>query len=186
MYGQEVGLLSNQIALYLAAYVVGGAVAQYPVGWAADKYDRRHVLIWLSVLSVLTCGAAILLSDRGPWANYLTIAAFGFTTMPIYSVSTAHAHDYATPMERVELSAAMMFLYAVGAIASPYLAAVLIANFGAGAMFAMIGVAHVVLVVFGLVRMNARPAPVTRTPFTDEPRTSFQIGRLLGWFRDRG
>lgn len=185
MYGQEVGLMSNQIALYLAAYVVGGALAQYPVGWAADKYDRRHVLIWLSVLSVLTCGAAILLSDQGPWANYLTIAAFGFTTMPIYSVSTAHAHDYATPMERVELSAAMMFLYAVGAIASPYLAAVLIANFGSGAMFAMIAVAHVLLVIFGVIRMNARPAPATRTPYTDEPRTSFQIGRLIGWIRDR-
>ena len=185
MYGQEVGLMSNQIALYLAAYVVGGALAQYPVGWAADKYDRRHVLIWLSVLSVLTCGAAILLSDQGPWANYLTIAAFGLTTMPIYSVSTAHAHDYATPMERVELSAAMMFLYAVGAIASPYLAAVLIANFGPGAMFAMIAVAHVLLVIFGVIRMNARPAPATRTPYTDEPRTSFQIGRLIGWIRDR-
>ena len=185
MYGQEVGLLSNQIALYLAAYVVGGAFAQYPVGWAADKYDRRHVLIWLSVLSVLTCGAAILLSDQGPWANYLTVAAFGFTTMPIYSVSTAHAHDYATPMERVELSAAMMFLYAVGAIASPYLAAVLIAGYGAGAMYVMIGVAHVLLVIFGIVRMNARPAPETRTAYTDEPRTSFQIGRLIGWVRDR-
>ena len=185
MYGQEVGFASNQIALYLAAYVVGGAVAQYPVGWAADKYDRRAVLIWLSVLSILTCGAAILLADQGPVANYLTIAAFGFATMPIYSVLTAHAHDYATPIERVELSAAMMFLYAVGAIASPYLASVLIEGFGSGAMFVMIAVAHVLLVIFGLVRMRARPAPEVRTVYSYEPRTSFQIGRLMGWQRDR-
>ena len=186
MYGQEVGMAHDQIALYLAAYVVGGALAQYPVGWAADKFDRRHVLMVLSVLSVLACGAAIALAGLGPWANYLSVAAFGLTTMPIYSVSTAHAHDHATPMERVELSAAMMFLYAVGAIASPYLASVLIDGYGPGAMFAMIALAHVGLVVFGLVRMNVRPAPVARTAYTDEPRTSFQIGRLLGWLRDRG
>ncbi|MEO8242859.1 MAG: MFS transporter [bacterium] len=186
MYGQEVGLAHDQIALFLATYVVGGALAQYPVGWAADRFDRRTVLIGLSILSTVACGAAILLADQGPAANYLTIGAFGFATMPIYSVSTAHAHDFATPMERVELSAAMMFLYAVGAIASPYLASVLIENFGSGAMFLMIAVVHVLLVVFGLVRMTARPTPDTKTPYTYEPRTTFQIGRLMGRLRDRG
>ena len=185
MYGQEVGLLANQIALYLAAYVIGGALAQYPVGWAADKYDRRHVLIALSVLGTMTCVAAILFAGRGLWANYLTIAAFGFATMPIYSVSTAHAHDYATPMERVELSAALMFLYAVGAIASPYVASVLIEGFGPAAMFVMIAVAHILLIGFGLARMGARPSPGNITAYTDEPRTSFLTGRLLGWLRER-
>ena len=185
MYGQEVGLLANQIALYLAAYVIGGALAQYPVGWAADKYDRRRVLIALSVLGTMTCVAAILFAGMGPWANYLTIAAFGFATMPIYSVSTAHAHDYATPMERVELSAALMFLYAVGAIASPYVASVLIEGFGPAAMFVMIAVAHILLIGFGLARMGARPSPGNITAYTDEPRTSFLTGRLLGWLRER-
>ena len=185
MYGQEVGLFSNQIAIYLAAYVVGGAVAQYPVGWAADKYDRRKVLLVLSAIATLTCGAAILLSDHGPWANYAAIAAFGFATMPIYSVSTAHAHDYANAMERVELSAALMFLYAVGAIASPYVASLLIEGFGAAAMFVMIAAAHVMLIIFGLARMGARPSPGNLTAYTYEPRTSFIIGRLLGWMRDR-
>ena len=41
LYGQEVGLSVTQIAWFLSAFVIGGAVAQYPVGWLADKYDRR-------------------------------------------------------------------------------------------------------------------------------------------------
>jgi hypothetical protein len=36
-----------------------------------------------------------------------------------------------------------------------------------------------------LVRMRARPAPEVRTVYSYEPRTSFQIGRLMGWLRDR-
>ncbi len=82
-------------------------------------------------------------------------------------------------MERVELSAALMFLYAVGAIASPLLASVVIDAFGPSAMFVMIALAHLVLIAFGLVRMRSRPAPEDRTAYTYEPRTSFLIGRLL-------
>ena len=45
IYGVEVGLRADQIALFLAAYVLGGAFAQVPIGWLADKFDRRAVLI---------------------------------------------------------------------------------------------------------------------------------------------
>jgi MFS family permease len=144
------------------------------------------VLIGLSVLGILTCAGTILLSGSGTVAVFLAAGAFGFATLPIYSVSTAHAHDFAEPMERVELSAALMFLYAVGAIASPWIASVVIEAFGPAAMFLMIAAAHAVLIVFGLFRMTARPTRTDRTAYTWEPRTSFLIGRLLRRGRDDG
>jgi MFS family permease len=148
VYGVEVGLAIDQIALFLAAYVVGGALAQLPIGWLADKYDRRAVLIWLSVAGIASCATTIfaIWAGAGPTAVFLAAAAFGFATLPVYSVATAHAHDFAESIERVELSAALMFLYAVGAIASPYLASVVIDAFGPSAMFLMIALAHVLLI----------------------------------------
>lgn len=184
VYGHEVGLGTDQIALFLAAYVVGGALAQFPVGWLADKFDRRHVLIGLSMASILACTGTIAFAGSGTGAIFAAAVAFGFATLPIYSVSTAHAHDYAVTLERVELSAALMFLYAVGAIASPWVSSVVIEWFGPAAMFVMIALAHVLLIVFGVMRMTARPAPDTRTAYTYEPRTSFLIGRLLRRERD--
>jgi MFS family permease len=115
----------------------------------------------------------------------LTAAIFGLTTFPIYSISAAHAHDFAEDHERVELSAALMFWYAVGAIAAPLLASRLMESFGPPALFAMIAVGHVVLVVFGLTRMRARPTRADRTPYVWAPRTTFTIGRLMGRARDR-
>ena len=185
IYGLDVGLRADQIALFMAAYVLGGALAQLPVGWLADKYDRRLVLIGLSVVAIAACAATIMLSGSGPVAVFATAAAFGFATMPIYSVSTAHAHDFAQSHERVELSAAHMFLYAVGAIASPYLASLVIEAWGPAAMFVMIGAAHVLLIGFGIARIRARPTRGARTKYTYEPRTSFLIGRLLGRGRER-
>ncbi|MBT8409964.1 MAG: hypothetical protein KJN93_10095, partial [Alphaproteobacteria bacterium] len=104
---------------------------------------------------------------------------------PIYSVSAAHAHDFASAEERVELSAALMFLYALGAIASPYIASALIDRGGPGAMFLFISAAHLALIVFGVYRMRKRATKKARTPYIYVPRTTFQIGRLFGRARDR-
>ena len=51
-------------------------------------------------------------------------------------------------------------------------------------MFAFVSLAHVALIVFGLIRMRSRETK-TRTRYVYAPRTSFVIGRLLGRSRDR-
>ena len=100
------------------------------------------------------------------------------------SVAAAHAHDYADASERVELSAALMFCFALGAIAAPLAASTLIGAFGPNALFALIGAGHAVLIVFGLLRMRSRPGQAPRTRFVWVPRTTFLIGKLTGRARD--
>ena len=185
IYGIEVGLSIDQIALFLAAFVLGGALSQYPAGWLADRYDRRWVLIWLSVAALLSCAITVALSTSGSTAVLIASGVFGFATFPIYSVATAHAHDFATDEQRIELSAALMFLYAVGAIASPYIVSKLIEAYGPSAMFALVSMAHLILIVFSLIRMRVRET-TSRTNYVYAPRTSFLIGRLLRKSREKG
>ncbi len=185
IYGQEVGLTANQIGSFLAAYVAGGAIAQYPVGWLADKYDRRWVMVWLSVAAIFACVVTVATSGMGTTSIFAASFFFGLTTFPIYSVATAHAHDFATSEERVELSAALMFVYAVGAIAAPLTTSSLVEALGPAALFYFISVGHILLIVFALIRMRVRGAPSDRTRYVYAPRTSFFIGRLLGKSRER-
>jgi MFS family permease len=114
-----------------------------------------------------------------------TAAVFGLTTFPIFSVATAHAHDFAGSDERVELTAALMFWFAVGAIAAPWVASMLIAAYGPPALFLLIAAGHAGLVLFGLVRMRVGRTAEARTPYIYAPRTTFGVGRLLARFRDR-
>ncbi|MDE0208616.1 MAG: MFS transporter, partial [Boseongicola sp.] len=158
IYGVEVGLSNDEIALFLAAFVLGGALSQYPVGWAADRYDRRIVLIALSVLAILSCAVMVTLAANGTGSAFAAAGLFGMITFPIYSVATAHAHDFASQDERVDVSAAFIFYYAVGAIASPWLVASLIDRFGPSAMFSFVSLAHVALIAFSLIRMQSRSA----------------------------
>jgi len=185
IYGQEVGLAAGQIAWFLAAFVLGGALSQLPTGWLADKYDRRWVLIWMSVAAMASCGITVAASTGGTAAVMAAAGVFGFMTFPVYSVASAHAHDFAKADQRVELSAALMFFFALGAIASPVIASTLIGLYGPRALFAFVALGHLVLIVFGVARMWARPTALLRTPYIYAPRTSFLIGRLIGRLRER-
>jgi MFS family permease len=179
VYGVGIGLATDQLALFLAAFILGGALGQIPAGWIADRFDRRRVIIGFSAAGIAGCAATVALAGAGPWGAMAAAGFFGLVTFPLYSLAAAHAHDFATDEQRVELSAALMFLYAIGAIAAPYASAVLIGLYGPAAMFAFIAAAHVTLIAFGMARMGSRPTREHRTGYVYAPRTSFLVGRLL-------
>ncbi|MEM9602129.1 MAG: MFS transporter [Pseudomonadota bacterium] len=179
VYGQQVGLGAGETGLFLAAFVLGGAAAQFPVGWLADLYDRRWVLIWLSVAALVACALTVVFGTRNVVWVFGTAAFFGLVTFPIFSVASAHANDFAAAESLIELSASLMFWYGIGAIASPLIASVLIDSYGPSALFAFISVAHIGLALYGLKRMLARPTAPERTPYRYLPRTSFTLGRLF-------
>lgn len=184
IYGQQVGLDRNGIALFLAAAVLGGAVSQLPVGWIADKFDRRHVLTGISALSVVVCAAVAFDGGSSVHAVFLGAFAFGLFAFPIFSISSAHANDFAEPDFVAELNASLMFIYGVGAIASPLVAALLLERFGPGSLFAFIAALHLGLMAFGVMRMIRGRSAGRRTPYRYLPRTSFIIGRLVKRRRD--
>ena len=179
LYGTQVGLSADQIGLFLAAYVLGGAFAQWPAGWLADRYDRRRVLVGFSIFSIAGCVTTVALSGWGVWGIFIAALIFGAATFPIYSIAAAHAHDWAEDAQRVELSAALMFAYALGAIASPLVTSGLIALYGPSALFVFIAGAHVGLLIFGFFRMGRRPSAAQRNPYVWIPGTSFLVGRIF-------
>ncbi len=179
VYGQQVGLIATEIAYFLAAFVLGGALAQVPIGWLADRFDRRWVLIAVSALSIVVCAATVLNDNDSRSIVYFSALIFGLVTFPVFSLSAAHANDFAEPGQAVELSASLLFLYGVGAIASPLLSSYLMQTGGPAMLFVMIACAHAALVVFGFYRMSAGPQSETRRPYRYLPRTSFILGRLL-------
>ncbi|MGD1870833.1 MAG: MFS transporter [Neomegalonema sp.] len=183
IYAAELPLSNPDPALLLAAAMLGGALAQPAAGWLADKFDRRYVLIWLSIAAIIVC-FTLSTGEMTSHPTLLIIGSliFGMATMPLYSVSVAHANDYCPEDFVVELNASLIFMFAVGAIISPTLAAELIVLYGPNALWLYISVAHIALILFGLYRMTRRPSPTARASYRWLPRTTMVIGRLF----DRG
>ena len=52
VYARELGFEINQIATFMSIAVVGGLVMQLPVGRLSDRFDRRTVLLGISVAAI--------------------------------------------------------------------------------------------------------------------------------------
>ena len=188
LYALDSGLKAAEVAMFMAAGIAGGAMAQWPAGWLSDKFNRRWVVIGLSAGAILVSAAIIIAGSAVSGSRaYVAIFAFGMMAMPLFSIAVAHANDFAKPDEIVELNAALMFLYAVGAIVSPLVAASLIEAYGAPSLFIYIAAAHVALILFSLWRMTRRALSTQKTAHVYVPRTSFTIARFFkGGKRDDG
>ncbi len=180
LYGDVNGLVPSQIGLFLAAAVLGGALAQPVMGYVSDRFDRRKILIVVSMLALASCAFFVTRPTVQSFSELLTASfLFGASSFPLYSVSAAHANDYAEADFVVELNASLVMMYGIGAVVSPLLASELIERFGPAAMFAYIGTAHAALMIFGIWRMTRRPLSAIKTPHTYRPRTSMRLEKLL-------
>jgi len=180
VYGVEKGLGQGEIALFLIAAVLGAAAAQLPVGWLADKYDRRFVLVALSIATIaVSLGMALALPPGLVTPILAGAFLFGATAWPIFSVAGAYANDFATRDFVVELNAAIMLFFSIGATISPTVSARLIAAYGPEALFLFLAAAHLALILFALYRMTRRAAGPAITPYRYLPRTSMVLARLF-------
>ncbi len=162
LYAQETALDLEQLALFMSLAIAGGALSQYPLGWLSDRIDRRWVLL-LATLGA--AGAGLWLTVTGTLSAEAILAGgflFGAFAMPLYSLSIAHGNDHAGDADRVELSATLILMYALGAVVGPPTAAQVIAWFGAPAFFTYTSVMHGAFLLFVAYRM-ARRAAVPRT-----------------------
>ena len=179
--GIEYALSADEIAAFLVATIIGAATAQFPVGWLADKIDRRWVLNGLSLCAIVICVGAALFVQPGQVGALIAVAlGFGATSITVYSVAAAHANDFCADDFVVELNASLIFFYSLGAIAAPLAVSEFIAAYGASALFAFIAAVHGLLIVFTLYRMTRRAAARV-TLYRYRPRTS-----MLSWRRRQG
>lgn len=182
VYATEIGLSASETAIFLVMGVLGGAAIQVPAGYVTDRFNRRHVLMGFSIISIVVCfGTSIVtaMAMDEPWIGYTSAFLFGLATMPIYSVCATHANDFAEPDDLVDLSASLILLYSLGAIVSPVINGYLIGFYGAGSMFVFIGMIHVILIVYSFWRMGIRPVTKSTTRYRYVPRTSLFIKSFL-------
>ena len=163
VYAQAIGMTVASVATFMSAGIFGGAVLQYPLGWLSDKYDRRAVLIF-ATLGAAAAGYFITeYAGANHNLNYLGIFLFGAFSLPLYSLSAAHANDHASKGEFIQVAAGLMFFWSLGAIIGPFVGAWLMELRGPSVLFYFTSLVHFALAIFSLWRMRAREGvPVDR------------------------
>ncbi len=179
LFATDAGLDTSGVALFMSAGIVGGAVLQYPLGWMSDRLDRRWVFIAATLGAALAGFFLSHFAGNTPVLLNAGIFAFGAFSLPLYSLSAAHANDRAGPGQYVLVAAGITFFYSIGAAGGPFLVTWVMKWLGTSAFFTYTSVIHMLLIVITLWRMRVRSRPLTsHGRFTTLLRTSPALFRL--------
>lgn len=177
------GLSSTGIALFMSAALIGGALAQVPLGRLSDRIDRRRVIV-LACLMAIGIGLLLLMAGDAraggrlfaldvPFAELPTsaligmVALFGGTIYPLYALCVAHTNDFVSVEDFVEASSGLLLTWGMGATIGPIIAAYLMEQVGLGGLFLHTGAVHAIFCLFALYRIRQR------APLPAEERTSY-------------
>jgi MFS family permease len=183
IYAQEIGMSVTAIATFMSAGIIGGVVLQYPLGLYSDRLDRRRVIIWATVGTIITGGYLSFFAGTGETANIVGIFVYGAFAMPLYSLCSAHGNDHAKPGEHALVSAGLLFFWSIGATIGPLLAALLLQFVGPSVFFIYTSFIFIGFLAYTMVRIRSRPPiPPEARPgrFRALLRTSAYFSRLAG------
>lgn len=118
IYAMHSGWSEPGAARLLSTLLIGAVLLQLPIGWLADRMDRRRLLIGLALLSA--GGALIwpLILDT-PYLAYPAIFLWGGIFVGIYTIALAHVGGRFSGGDLVGIYAVMSLAWGVGALLGP-------------------------------------------------------------------
>jgi len=159
LYAAGSGLTTQGISFFMTAAIVGGALAQFPIGRFSDRLDRRIIILMLCMGATLGDAALFYAGGLGSMEALLAAGfAFGIFSLTLYSVVVAHMNDHAQDESFVSVSSGLLLVYAAGAIIGPSAASVVAQQFGLSAIFLFIAAVHILYGLFTLMRIRSRAA----------------------------
>jgi MFS family permease len=171
VFGADIGLDAAGISLIMSVGTLGSLAMQYPLGLLSDRVDRRFVIAGASLGGAVAAVIVALLVGAELWKLIAAIVAFGALGLPLYSLSMAHANDFAQPRDLIQLSSGLLLANGLGATAGPIIAAAIMGRLGPGGLFYYIAAVLIVFAAYAVWRITRRaaPAPEDRVHFAVVP-----------------
>ncbi len=154
---------TENLVVFMMVALIGGLLAQFPVGKFSDRYGRRRLIAYTGAFISLI--SLLFLLNIG--SEFITIILGGFLGMGIfciYPLSVARANDVTDENTNVvEISRSLLFIYAAGSFSAPLLI---------GFSYSYIGY-HTIFILYALLGVFLFGFALTRERVPDEQLTIF-------------
>ncbi len=182
VFGSQIGLGADRIALFVAMLFAGALVLQYPFGWLSDRMDRRRLIFGAALFGAAAC----LLGWSGGGALWpLMGAAFlaGGVTTPLYALFLAYTNDFLDSDAMPAASGGLVFTFGLGAIAAPLITGWAMQAHGPFAFWLVLAATFATIALYALYRMTQRavvPAAETESYIGVLPTASAVVVEAAG------
>ena len=120
----------------MALAIFAGLLAQFPLSWLSDRYNRNMLMRINAILLAVTALPLALFSH----ISFPLLLAIGFVVslmqFTLYPLIVALANDMIEPERRVSLSACLLMAFGVGACIGPLAVGALIEPLGGNILYA--------------------------------------------------
>ncbi|MDE4275923.1 MFS transporter [Phaeobacter gallaeciensis] len=171
VFGSEIGLSANQIALFVAMLFGGAMLMQVPIGWLSDRSDRRIVICGTAFVGAAACGLGWMAQSPPAWLVVDPLvpimgAAFfaGGMTTPLYALLLAYTNDNVPAEDMPAISGGLVFTFGLGAILGPIVVGLAMDAVGPFALWIVLGGTFLAITLYALYRMSQTDAtPASET-----------------------
>ena len=155
IYASEVLVDLEKISWFMACFLIGPLISQWPIGHLSDITGRRVIMAILSILSIVFCLAALAVPTDSLWF-YAALVGLGSAAMPMYSTCVAYANDRLEPHQIVAASGSLVMVAGIGLSTGPIIVAFFMDYFNVRFYFWGIAVVFTMILFFTLIRIKAR------------------------------
>ncbi len=191
VFTREIGLQLTGTSLFMATVILAGLLLQWPMGWLSDRIDRRWILTGITLMTSVACILIVVASKGGDLRLlYACGILYGSLSFTIYSLSAAHANDFAGSERLIQVAGGLLVTYGIGAILGPIAGAAAMGRIGPTGLFWFSAGVTALLGLFSLWRMSKRAAKkrwekIRFIPIPGSQYTSDELYRAARDQRDR-
>ncbi|WP_119304576.1 MFS transporter [Dongia deserti] len=157
-YTEAVGFGARELSILIAVGTAAALIVQLPVGYVADHYGRRPVIIGTNALA----GALALAIAMAPSLTFtgLLVLFFAMTMFqsPLYALGVGQTNDYVDRKDFVRAAAGLLFVWGLGASVGPTLVGLVMDAIGETGLFYYVGIGYGLVALFALYRVFRRRA----------------------------
>jgi len=159
VFAGGLGLDSFSISLVMSFAVFGAFVMQLPVGFLADRFDRRTVIFWLLVLTIIASAMVpFLVAADNLWVMMFAVAIVTGAFACLYPLSVSETLDRVRSKDIASVMGRLITVFALGSIVGPYSSSLMMKILGYNALFGFLAIFETLLLAFVIYRMRVREA----------------------------
>jgi MFS family permease len=159
IFASNNGITGLDLSIFMGTAISGAIVLQFPIAYLSDNFDRRKVMLFMvATLIVLSLLVPFLISEDMFKLTLLAVALITGLVACLYPMSMSETFDKVLKEQILSAMSSLLLIYALGSILGPYLASMVMENFGNNALFGFMNIVAITLLLFISIRMKLRKA----------------------------
>ncbi|SBT18507.1 putative MFS-type transporter YcaD [Marinomonas gallaica] len=177
VYADSKGISGVNLSLLVGAAIIGGAALQFPIGYLADRLERRKVILYIVLFSIVcTLLIPTVLGFDFFIASLILISISSGIVSSLYPLGISETFDRLQQNQMSGAIGAIIIIYAAGGIIGPYIIGLVMEHIGIDYFFIALGLIQLVFAFFVVYRSKVRQS----IPL-DEQESFVPQGAAMGW-----